>query len=155
MTELSDPIFPQELGVTDGTNINISRASSSFTHTITYQFGNAKGTVCTKTTATNVKWTIPMSLLNQIPNATSGTGAMTCTTYSGSTAIGTSTLKLTVNAPASVKPTISSASVTIDNSANSVIAGWGLYVAGYSKAKITASASGSYGSTISSFTISG
>lgn len=142
-------------GVTDGTNINISRASSSFTHTITYQFGNAKGTVCTKTTATNVKWTIPMSLLNQIPNATSGTGTMTCTTYSGNTAIGTSTLKLTVNAPASVKPTVTSASVAIDNSANSVIAGWGLYVVGYSKAKITAAASGSYGSSVSSFTISG
>ena len=45
--------------------------------------------------------------------------------------------------------------ITIDNSANSVIAGWGLYVAGYSKAKVTASASGSYGSTVSSFTISG
>lgn len=141
-------------GVTDGTNINISRASSSFTHTITYQFGNAKGTVCTKTTATNVKWTIPMSLLNQIPNATSGTGTMTCTTYSGNTAIGTSTLKLTVNAPSSVKPTVTSASVAIDNSANSVIAGWGLYVVGYSKAKITAAASGSYGSSVSSFTIS-
>lgn len=142
-------------GVTDGTNINISRASSSFTHTITYQFGNASGTVCTKTSATNVKWTIPMSLLNQIPNATSGTGTMKCTTYSGSTAIGTSTLKLTVNAPSSVKPTVSSASITIDNSANSVIKGWGLYVVGYSKAKITASATGSYSSTIRSFTVSG
>lgn len=142
-------------GITNGTNIDIKRASSSFTHTITYQFGNASGTVCTKTTATNVKWTIPMSLLNQIPNSTSGTGTMKCTTYNGNTAIGTSTLSLTVNAPASVKPTIDSASVTIDNSANSVISGWGLYVAGYSKAKIAASASGSYGSTISSFTISG
>lgn len=142
-------------GVTNGTNINISRASSSFTHTITYQFGSAKGTVCTKTTATNVKWTIPMSLLNQIPNATSGTGIMTCTTYSGGSAIGTSTLKLTVSVPTSVKPTVGSVGITIDNSANSVIAGWGLYVTGYSKAKVTASASGSYGSTVSSFTISG
>lgn len=48
-----------------------------------------------------------------------------------------------------------SVGITIDNSANSVIAGWGLYVTGYSKAKVTASASGSYGSTVSSFTISG
>lgn len=142
-------------GVTDGAIINISRASSSFTHTITYAFGKASGTICTKTSSTTVKWTIPMSLLNQIPSATSGTGTLTCTTYSGSTAVGTSTLKLTVVAPSSVKPTISSASVTIDNSANSVIAGWGLYVVGYSKAKITAAASGSYGSTVSSFTISG
>lgn len=38
---------------------------------------------------------------------------------------------------------------------NSVIAGWGLYVAGYSKAKITAAASGAYGSTVNSFIISG
>lgn len=142
-------------GITNGTNINISRASSSFTHTITYQFGNASGTVCTKTTATNVKWTIPLSLLNQIPNATSGTGTMKCTTYNGNTAIGTRTLSLTVVAPSSVIPTVGTASVTIDNSANSVIAGWGLYVAGYSKAKITATASGTYGSTIRSFTISG
>lgn len=142
-------------GVTDGAIINISRASSSFTHTITYAFGKASGTICTKTSSTTVKWTIPMSLLNQIPSATSGTGTLTCTTYSGSTAVGTSTLRLTVVAPSSVKPTISSASVTIDNSANSVIAGWGLYVVGYSKAKITAAASGSYGSTVSSFTISG
>lgn len=142
-------------GVTDGAIINISRASSSFTHTITYTFGKASGTICTKTSSTTVKWTIPMSLLNQIPSATSGTGTLTCTTYSGSTAVGTSTLKLTVVAPSSVKPTISSASVTIDNSANSVIKGWGLYVVGYSKAKITAAASGSYGSTVSSFTISG
>lgn len=142
-------------GVTDGAIISISRASSSFTHTIKYAFGNASGTICTKTTATTVKWTIPLSLLNQIPSATSGTGTLTCTTYSGSTAVGTSTLKLTVVAPSSVKPTISSASITIDNSANSVIKGWGLYVVGYSKAKITAAASGSYGSTVSSFTISG
>lgn len=142
-------------GVTNGAIISISRASSSFTHTITYAFGSASGTICTKTTATTVKWTIPMSLLNQIPNATSGTGTLTCTTYSGSTAVGTSTLKLTVVVPSSVKPTISSMSVSLDNSANSVIREWGLYVAGYSKAKITASASGSYGSTVSSFTISG
>lgn len=142
-------------GIANGTNININRASSSFTHTIIYQFGSAKGTVCTKTTATNVKWTIPLSLLNQIPNATSGAGTMTCTTYSGNTAIGTSTLKLIVTAPSSVKPTINSANVTIDNSANSVIAGWGLYVSGYSKARISASASGAYGSSVSSFTVSG
>lgn len=142
-------------GVTNGAIISISRASSSFTHTITYAFGSASGTICDKTAATTVKWTIPMSLLNQIPNATSGTGTLTCTTYSGSTAVGTSTLKLTVVAPSSVKPTISSMSVSLDNSANSVIREWGLYVVGYSKAKIKASASGSYGSTVSSFTISG
>ncbi len=36
-----------------------------------------------------------------------------------------------------------------------MIKGWGLWVAGYSKARITAAASGIYGSTISGFNISG
>ena len=73
-----------------------------------------------------------------------------CTTQIGSTASKTCTLTV----PSDVVPSIGNASVTIDNSANSIIKGWGLYVAGYSKAKIAATASGSYGSTISSFTIS-
>ena len=34
--------------------ITISRASSSFTHTLTYSFGNTSGTIITKTTATSV-----------------------------------------------------------------------------------------------------
>ena len=42
--------------------ITISRASSSFTHTLTYSFGNTSGTIITKTTATSVKWTPPLSL---------------------------------------------------------------------------------------------
>ncbi|MBO6270911.1 MAG: hypothetical protein J6N19_17415, partial [Clostridium sp.] len=53
--------------------ISISRASSSFTHTLTYSFGNASGTIATKTSATSVSWTPPTSLATQIPNSTSGT----------------------------------------------------------------------------------
>lgn len=135
--------------------ITISRASSSFTHTLQYYFGTASGTIVTKTSSTSVSWTPPLSLANQVPNATSGTGTLRCITYSGSTKIGQKDISITLKVPTSVIPTISAASVTIDNSANSVVAGWGLYVAGYSKAKITATAAGAYGSTISSFTISG
>lgn len=86
--------------------ITISRASSSFTHTLTYSFGNTSGTIITKTTATSVKWTPPLSLASQIPNATSGTCTITCTTYNGNTNIGSKTCTLTVSVPASVKPTI-------------------------------------------------
>lgn len=134
--------------------IHMNRKSSNFTHTVTYTFGNATGTIKTGVTD-NCEWTIPLDLAKQIPSATSGYGTISVTTYNGSTNIGTKTCRFDITVPASMKPTISSAAIEIDNSANSVIKGWGLYVVGYSKAKITAAASGSYGSTVSSFTISG
>lgn len=134
--------------------IHMNRKSPSFTHTVQYTFGNATGTIATGVTD-NCQWTIPLNLANQIPSVLTGYGTITVITYNGSTNIGTKACRFDITVPASIKPSISSASVTIDNSANSVIKSWGLYVVGYSKAKITATASGSYGSTISSFTISG
>lgn len=127
---------------------------ANFKHTVRYVWGNASGTIATNV-VDNCQWAMPLSLANQIPSSTSGYGTIYVDTYNGSTKIGTKSCRFDATVPASVKPTISSANVAIDNSANSVIAGWGLYVAGYSKAKITASASGAYGSTVSSFTISG
>lgn len=101
---------------------------------------------------------ISLSVANQLPKATSGTMTAYLYTYSNSactTKIGSTYSKtFTVTVPSSVKPEISSAKVSIVNS-NAVIAEWGVYVKGYSQAKITASASGKYSSTISSFTISG
>ena len=134
--------------------INISRASSSFTHTLTYSFGNTSGTIATKTTATSVSWTPSLSLANQIPNATSGTCTITCTTYNGNTNIGSKTCTLSLSVPASVKPTISS--LTASRIDGEVPSTWGLYVQTKSKVKLTINgAAGSYGSTIKSYSITG
>lgn len=99
---------------------------------------------------------------SKITSSATGTMTVYLYTYSNSscsTQIGSTVSKtFTVTIPTSVKPTLESATVTIDNSANSVVEKWGLYVNGYSKAKITVNSSnvsGAYGSTISSFTISG
>lgn len=71
----------------------ISRASSGFTHTITAKFGtsNYSATIATKTSATSVKWTLPLEWANGIPNSQTGTMTYTIYTYSGSTHIGTKT----------------------------------------------------------------
>lgn len=61
--------------------ITVTRASSSFTHTLSYTFGSAKGTIAAKTTSTSVSWTPPLTLANQIPKSTTGTCTITCTTY--------------------------------------------------------------------------
>ena len=136
------------------TTVSISRASSSFTHTLTYSFGSATGTIATKTSSTSVSWTPPLSLANQIPSATSGTCTITCTTYNGSTSIGSKTCTVKLSVPSSVVPTISSLSATrVDGT---VPSSWGIYVQSKSKATLTINgAAGSYGSTISSYSISG
>ena len=131
--------------------INTNRASSSFTHTLKYSFGSASGTIGTGVGASK-SWTIPLDLARQIPNGTSGTGTITCETYNGSTKIGTKTVKFTASVPSSVVPTLSSCAVSLVND-NAIVNAWNVYVEGYSKAKITASAAGVYGSTIKSFTI--
>ncbi len=135
-------------------NISITRASTAFTHTLTYAFGNTSGTIATKTTSTSVSWTPPLSLANQIPNATSGVCTITCTTYNGSTSIGSKTCTMTLSVPASVKPTI--ASLTATRVDGTVPSAWGIYVQTKSKATLTINgAAGSYGSAIKSYAISG
>ncbi len=134
--------------------ISITRASSSFTHTLTYSFGNASGTIKTKTTATSVSWTPALTLANQVPNSTSGTVTITCSTYNGSTLIGSTTCTAKLSVPASVVPSFSSlTAVRVDGT---VPSSWGIYVQNKSKATLTINgAAGSYGSTVSAYSITG
>lgn len=90
--------IPRASGVTcnsfyigDSTTINISRASSNFTHTIKYVYGNLSGTIATKTSETSLGWTAPNTFYSQIPNGRTGYGSVVCETYSGDTLIGTKT----------------------------------------------------------------
>lgn len=136
------------------TTISITRASSSFTHTLKYTFGSASGTIATKTTSTSVSWTPALTLANQIPNALTGTCTITCSTYNGDTLIGSKTCTLTLTVPSSVKPTLTSITATRVN--GDVPSEWGIYVQTKSKVTLTINgAAGSYGSTISSYSITG
>lgn len=107
-------------------------------------------------------YTIPLTAANQIPNAISGTMTVALYSYDSSSCsnqIGsTSTKTFTVTLKDSVVPTISGCAITLDNSANSTVESWGVWLAGYSRAKLTISSdnvSGIYGSTIVSFNITG
>lgn len=90
----------------ENTTINISRASSSFTHTLEYSFGSLTGTIATGV-GTSYTWTIPTTFYAQIPNSNSGTGTITCKTYNGSTLIGTKTTSFTAKVTNS-NPTVGS-----------------------------------------------
>jgi hypothetical protein len=127
------------------------RASTSFTHTLRYIFGNASGTIVTGL-PTDYNWTIPLELANQVPNSISGYGAIYCDTYNGSTFIGTTTVGFTANVPSNVVPSFSTITNAEANTTVSSIVG--KYVQGLSKLNLAIlGATGSYSSYISSYQI--
>jgi len=135
----------------NGTNevtVNITRAASSFTHTVVFSFGSYSKT--TTGVGTSTSYAIPTSWLNAIPNATSGTAKVTVTTYSGSTKIGSAVSKnFTLTVPSTVVPTISSVSLSEADSA--LAAQFGAYVQNKSKIAVKITAAGALSSTIKAY----
>lgn len=103
--------------------VNINRASSSFTHTLTYVFSGLSGTIATKTSSTSVGWIVPTSFYQKIPNSSSGTVTITCDTYSGDTKIGTKTTTMTISVPESSRPIIDTATVIDINTTTIALTG--------------------------------
>lgn len=131
--------------------INISRASSNFTHTLTYAFGNLSGTIATKTSSTSISFSLPTTFYSQIPNAKSGVGTITCYTYNGSTHIGTSTCSFTatVNADKS-KPTLNPTIVDSNATTKTLTGDSSKLIRYYSTASFTVGATARNSSTIKS-----
>lgn len=137
--------------VGDSTTINIDRASSSFTHTLSYTFGSSSGVIATKTTNTSIGWTPPATMLyTQMSNVTNKTGTITCVTYNGNTEIGTTTTSFTAYTLESrCKPTISAA-ISDTNSATIAITGSSNTLVRYlSKPKVTITDSAKNSASIS------
>lgn len=68
-------------------SISINRNSDTFTHKISYSFGNLSGVIATSA-GNSCSWAIPSNLYSQIPNSKYGYGTLYLETYSGSTKIG-------------------------------------------------------------------
>lgn len=102
------------------TTITISRASSSFTHTLTYYFGSLTGTIATGV-GTSYEWTIPTSFYSQIPNSNTGTGSIICETYNGNTLIGSKTVSFTAKVTNS-NPTFSVSNLSYADTNTTVVA---------------------------------
>ena len=124
-------------------SIHMNRKSDAFTHTVRYEYGSRKGTIATGVT-TGTTWAVPLSFMNDIPNATSASGRIYVDTYNSGTLIGTKYTGFTVTVPASVKPTCS---LTLED-----ITGiddiYGSPVQGLSKIKITVNVTLAYSSPI-------
>ena len=128
--------------------IHMNRASDVFTHTVRYEFGNRKGTIATNV-GTGTTWAVPLTFMNDIPNATSASGRIYVDTYTGSTFVGTKYTGFTVTVPTSVKP---SASLTLED-VSGVGDIYGAPVQSLSRIKITVNTTIAYGSPITSYLV--
>lgn len=93
--------------------INTARNSSNFTHTLSYTFGDATGTIGTDIT-TSKSWSVP-DLAAKCNDALKGTCTVTCKTYNGTALVGTTTKDITLNVQDASAPTLGSSTVVMGN----------------------------------------
>lgn len=137
------------------TTITITRDKSSYTHTLTYKFGSATGTIVTKTTQTSYVWTpLASTLYAQIPNAVRGYGTITCQTYDGDTLIGTSTAGFYASVVKEDNlPTVTATIVDTNASTIALTGSSSKFVRYISKPKVTVTATPKNSTTINTINI--
>lgn len=90
--------------------INMPRKAAAFTHDLTYATAKSSGTIGLGL-GTSRSWVIPLSLIADFTNATSGKVTLTCVTKNGTATVGTDTLDITVAVADATVPVLSHTSV--------------------------------------------
>lgn len=130
--------------------VTIDQKSSSFTTSVFVKTPNSDWVnVIWKQSGTSFTFTLPMSLVTSIPNATECSGTVKIRTYNGDTEIGDDDWGKWMGVPDWVKPSISNVQLDTDTQVN----GWWGFVQWKSKLRVRTTASGSYGSTISTIRV--
>ena len=135
--------------------LNITAYNSAYTHKVVWSFmGGHSATQTIPAGQTYASYTIPLSWLDGIPDATRGIASVTLETIdTNGNSLGTYGYLFDITVPASVVPTMTGVTATPVNS-NSLLNSWGLYAYAKSQAKLTITgAAGAYGSTITSYSI--
>lgn len=130
-------------------SIHMNRKADTFTHTVRYEYGKRSGTIATGVT-NGTTWAVPLSFMNDVPNATKASGRIYVDTYSGSTKVGTKYTGFTVTVPASVKPTCSLTLTDVSGVGDI----YGVPVQGLSRIEIAVKTTLAYGSPIASYVVS-
>lgn len=124
--------------------ITVNRPSN-LTHTVSWVCGTEKGTLCTDSTDTDLRFTPDIALAAQNTKDQSVTITFTITT----TGVGDKTYPVSYAIPAGVIPSLTIAITDATNYYDT----YGGYVQGYSKLKITGTPTLAYGSPILSYNI--
>lgn len=136
--------------------VNITRASSSFTHKVGYYRTNgSRDMEIISNVGTSTTFTLPLSDASLLPSATTGTAKIIVDTYSGTTRIGSASKTFTVKVPDSVVPSVTFFNLNENIEATKAIGlAANTFVKNKSQIAMTAGADGSYGSTIKDYTFS-
>ena len=128
--------------------VSMPRASSSFTHDLSYKLGSGSYVSVATGRGTSYTWTVP-DVASSLPSATSGKLTLRCITKNGSTTIGTKYAYLTANVPSSVVPP--APTLAIEEATSGLAAQFGAYIQNKSKIKVSVAATGIKGSTITAY----
>lgn len=137
---------PVTLG--NSTTITVTRAKTSYTHTLQYSFDNSSWTNIATSVTTSCTWDTS-DVAAYFSTTSAQTCYIRCLTYNGSKYIGLNSTSIYITATGT--PSISSITVTPVNT-NAVIQGWNngnIFVQGYSTMTITVSYSLPIGTSLS------
>lgn len=118
----------------DKHSFKITRKTAKTVHTVVGKVGSHSWTILSKSSETGtISFTVPANLGNYM-SAKQATVSLTCTTYLGSTKLGSKTGKFTVKLPSTVKPSVGIDDISITVSPNSDVKDG--FIQGKSKAVI-------------------
>ena len=133
--------------------------SSSYTHKYKLSFGTNMETAWVDVAAGVTRITsisVPESWSNYIPNDTSKAGTMQVQTYNGETCIGTYTINMTYNVPATAVPVLGTITKSVARTiGQTTFANIGdIYTQNHCGVRVQGSASGALGATITQMKVS-
>lgn len=144
----SDLSIGSSTSLGSSTTLTISRASSSFLHTLTASCGSYSTTLLSKSSSTSKSFVPPLEWASNNTTGTSITITYKLTTFTkDEVQIGYNTYSKTYYLPSSYKP---SCSISVTDG-TSCLSTYGKYVQGHSKFKVTVTGSPIYSSPISSY----
>ena len=163
--------IPRASSITSASNVTLGNScnvkwtpnATSFYYKLKFVLGDWSKTVNVgkpgvTTAYTYTGYTIPTSVASYITSSTSATMTVYLYTYSDSgysTQLGSASSKtFTVTVPSTTVPNITSFSVD-PVSDNEIVQGWGIFLKNLTKAKLSCTATGVSGSTITNYVISG
>lgn len=139
-------------GTAQGT-VTLERYNDSYTHTVKVSLGTESQTF--DDVATSVSFTLPASWNNQVPNAPTGLATVSVWTYdaSGNQVGVVSTATFNAAVPEDIVPSVTVTAEPVNE--NATVSGWGIYIQGYSKVKLTATGTAGTGATVARYAFTG
>lgn len=133
--------------------LTIQRNNTLYTHSLWYRIKDKAWSEEKTNIGTSYNLSLPLSLLNDMTNSSTGVLELRLRTYSGATQIGSDMYKnVTVSAPSYVTPTFSS--ISCEEAIKEIDSALGVFVQNRSKLNLAiVGAKGSYGSTIKEYLI--